>query len=308
MLILRHPHLLLAVALSPSLVGCAIDPGAGGSEPASQSSQALGGPVHQGCTPYPWSVTIDSVVAYGNGDLVVQLCVPAPGNSFNVGDTPLNGPWQQWPNKSGRLDLYGMQVGNFHAFQAQSCWGGNVCSNWTPQAWIYNPFVGTTWLDLDQVKGTAAYANALATGNELGPDGQPRPINTCAVRFTDAGGHMSTQVGKASASSPGLCWFGYGGGEPCVSGAMVLQNSTGPTLQFVQWRPNSVDMGPNPVAAGYEPGNTEYICHAPFWNKFTSHWDILPGKTVGGTCNISWGGQEIAVDHNTGAVEVLNAL
>lgn len=115
----------------------------------------------------------------------------------------------------------------------------------------------------------------------------------------------TTQVGKAARAAPGLCFFGYGGGEQIIPHGVVLQGSSR-ALGWVQWYPQFQFMGGKPVSAGIEPGNTEYVCRAPFLNPVTHKVDTVPGKTVGQTCNISWGGREYAVDPRFNRVEILN--
>ena len=233
-----------------------------------------------------------------------RLCVPSWGDHFAIRDLAVGG-WGTWyDNRSGQLDLYNVGGGFYHQFTAAPCSSllGGTCGADTPPAFVYNPFPDTNWVDTQQVRGTAPYDNGFPTGVETLSDGTRRNIFSCAVMFDG-----TTQVGKASAAAPGGCWFGCGGGEQFVTGGMVLEGASRP-LVWQQWLPSANFMGVHPVQAGIEPNNNEYICHAPFVNPITHLTDTLPGKTVGRTCNISWGFREFPVDPSTSFVEILNEL
>ena len=305
----RHPSLvLLAAALAPTFVACAIDPGSGsdqGSEPAAQTSEAVGGTVQNLCGPNYWTqLQFRSIEADPDGHVQVRLCVPSQGDFFRIDDQAVGGWDTPYDNKSGQLDLYNVGGGFYHQFTAAHCYNSGYCWGATPPALVYNPFPDTNWVDTDSWSGwgTAPYDNGFPTGIETLSDGTRRNIFSCAVVFNG-----TTQVGKASAAAPGGCWFGYGGREQFVTGGMVLE---GTSRQFVfqQWLPAANFMGVHPVQAGMEPNNNEYICHAPFVNPITHLTDTVPGKTVGSTCNISWGGREYPIDPSWNFVEILNEL
>jgi hypothetical protein len=238
------------------------------------------------------------------GHMQVRICVPSWGAWFNIRYWALPSWATQVENQSGTLDVYGIGIGAYFTAEAEGCEGdgpyGSNCTQWSPTASVYVPFEWTNWLDTDQVPGTAAYDGALQAGTESFADGTRRPLNVCAVSFNG-----TTQVGKAAREAPGLCFFGYGGGEQIIPHGVVLQGSSR-TLGWVQWYPQFNFMGGNPVSAGIEPGNTEYVCRAPFLNPISHQIDTVPGKTVGRTCNISWGGHEYPVDPTVNRVEILN--
>jgi hypothetical protein len=304
----RHRTILASVlSLSSALAGCAVDAtGNPDGERTSRSSEAIGGTVNTVCTPASHSdqLQIESVEADPDGHMQVRLCVPFPASYFLIQDTAVGGGYVDYDNESGTLDLYGRTSGAHHAFIAEACdsliGGPADCLGWTAPSFVYNPFAWTLWTDTDQVTGTAPYDSALPVGTESMPDGSTRTLVSCAVMF-----HGTTQVGKGVRDAPGLCFFGWAGGEQIIGGSMVLQGASRP-LVFQQWLPAANFLGVNPVRAGLEPNNTEYVCRAPLFNPVTGKVDTLPGKTVGSTCNVSWGGNEFPVDPATSFVEILN--
>ena len=233
--------------------------------------------------------------------------MPSRGDFFNILQTETGSgyPSRTFQNKSGTLNMTNQGVGAYLEFKAEPCystWSGSSCTGvWTPSAFVYASVPGTFWSDVDQHGGPGP--GDFQSGTESLPGGGTRALYSCAVLFNG-----TTQVGKGFQDAPGLCFFGYGGGEQIIPHGMVLEApiDTAHRLYWQRWVTSARYMGPHPISAGIEPNNTEYICQAPFVNPNTGLTDRVPGKTVGGTCNISWGGREYAVDGALNDVEILN--
>lgn len=104
---------------------------------------------------------------------------------------------------------------------------------------------------------------------------QPLPLYVCRGNY-NGGMHPGKLVG-------GGCNFGWGGNEVRLAQYQVLV-SRAP----LNWVPSSNGYAPpNVVQGGYENGRPLAVCQTKY------NGGMHPGKLVGQTCNIGWGGREV---------------
>lgn len=114
--------------------------------------------------------------------------------------------------------------------------------------------------------------NAVAGGREPG-----RTLYVCKAAF-QGGVHPGKIV-------DGKCNITYGGREYPQDSFQIF---VGSGYRWVYPRSNAIPR--NAVAGGYENGQPLFICQAPYARG------IHPGKIIGGSCNIGYGGLEIQID------------
>lgn len=125
------------------------------------------------------------------------------------------------------------------------------------------------WVDMQT--GDPLPANAVVGGEQYNPNAL---LYVCRGAYR-GGVHPGKLIG-------GNCNISYGGNEVILSRYEVLV-SRAP----LDWVRSFGNIPGNAVRGGYEHGNTLYICQTKYRNG------VHPGKVVGQSCNIGWGGQEI---------------
>jgi len=122
------------------------------------------------------------------------------------------------------------------------------------------------------VPGSPIPPNAIVGGNENGQE-----LYICHARY-NGGMHPGKVVGEN-------CDFGWGGNEIVTSQFEILSSNA-----EYDWVPAENGYIPRgAVIGGFENnGNPVFICQARF------HGGMHPGKIVGQSCNISWGGKEVS--------------
>ena len=211
--------------------------------------------------------------------------------SFNIRIGIAGGGNWQIENTSGSYDLWGVQGGAMYTFSAQECdrsiWGDS-CTGWNEAEVVFAREPGTAWYDT-QGRPTSDYQWAFDGGWEV-VNGQYRSLKVCSALWGNA-----TQVGKQIGDT---CYFGYGGLERTVRGAMLLWSINDGLKSGIGWIWASNGQNPGGgVTGGYENGAPQYVCRAWWVNGYH------PGKTIGDGCNISWGGLE---RHVTSYYQVLS--
>ncbi|HEY9881491.1 MAG TPA: DUF3421 domain-containing protein [Leptolyngbyaceae cyanobacterium] len=126
---------------------------------------------------------------------------------------------------------------------------------------------------------TSASAGQVPEGAVLGGEGGGHKLYVCRANY-QGGVHPGKTVENN-------CNIGYGGQEILVPDYEVLVQ---PASVALQWRPSSNGQVPETtVLGGQEPGRALYICRASYQGA------MHPGKVVGSSCNIGYGGQEITL-------------
>jgi hypothetical protein len=131
------------------------------------------------------------------------------------------------------------------------------------------------------IRWEAASDGQLPKGAQEGGHEHGKPLYVCR------GDHQGKQPGKVFGRTRN---FGYDGKEVSVGQYEVMISS------LSNWIPASNGSAPpGAVEAGHEPGRKLILCRA-------SHNEgVHPGKVIGQTCCIGWGGKEVCL----GSYEVL---